>query len=257
MPGTVGIVGAISENDTHCNECAPGKYSDVYGYGPECQSCPSGKFTSKTKTIVCSGDKTCPAGKYGTMFSVKQEDCYNCPIGKITIKDGLFECSTCPIGQYQPENGKSSCINKEKCSKWKIHQKNAYACVYLYNMNLYIPLVVLYWISSLLALKVWWISMEPCIAFQSVLLVTTLGISVWLSTYHPVNLDKGLSDVSFGCLMTFVIFTICGCVNFIMKKKFGKICVNDFDNKRGNTGENPVLQSEINIEMKNIEKEAV
>jgi len=249
-PGTVGIIGAISENETYCKECTPGRYSDTYGDGPECQSCPSGRYTDESKTTLCKGDKACPAGKYGSMFNTKQGVCYNCSVGKITVKDGLFKCSVCPSGQYQLHEGQSSCNEKEECSRWKIHQTNAYECIYLYNMDLYIPLLVLSWISTILAVKVLWVSMEPCISFPSALVCSTLGVSIWLSTKHPINMDGGLSDASFGCLMTFAIITIVGCINYILIDMCGDNYISECDNKKSS-------MNSISIKVQTTEKASV
>ena len=230
-PGTVGIIGATSENESSCKDCVPGRYSNIYGDGPECQSCPSGQYTDKSKTTLCKGDGACPAGKYGSMFNTKQGLCNNCPIGKITVKPGLFVCSACPLGQYQLLEGQPICLEQDNCDRWKVHLENTNDCIYLYNIDLYIGLVVLAWISTLLAVKVLWISMEPCISFPSVIVLITFGVSVWLSTYHPINMDNGLSDSSYGCLMTFVIITIVGCVNYILVDTCGNNYIRDCNGK--------------------------
>ena len=230
-PGTVGIIGAVSENESSCKDCVPGRYSNIYGAGPECHSCPSGQYTNQSKTTSCMGGGACPAGKYGSMFNTNQGLCNNCPIGKITVKPGLFVCSACPSGQYQLKMGQPTCILQDKCGRWKIHRENANECIYLYNIDLYIALVVLAWVSTLLALKVLWISMEPCLSWSTAMVLITFGVSIWLSTYHPINIDHELSNVKFGCLAAFVIITICVCINYILVDTCGNNYISSCNNK--------------------------
>ena len=220
--GTVGIIGAVSENESVCNDCVAGRYSVNTGDGPDCMSCPSGLYVATSKASSCIGGGACPLGKYGTMFNTKQGTCKECPVGKITVKTGLFTCSDCPRGQYQLSSGKSSCLPKENCTRWKINQPNAYECVYVYNIDFYISLVILSWISVLLTLKVWLIALEPCVSWNTILLIITFSVSVWLSTFHPVNLDSGMTDASFGCLAAFVVITIFARIDYILVDKYGK-----------------------------------
>ena len=117
-------------------------------------------------------------------------------------------------------------------------------------MDLYIPLLVLSWISTILAIKVLWVSMEPCISFPSALVCSTLGVSIWLSTKHPINMDGGLSDASFGCLMTFAIITIVGCINYILVDMCGDNYISECNNKNSST-------NSISIKVQTTEKASV
>lgn len=230
-PGTVGIIGAVSENESSCKGCIPGQFSDILGGGPTCMSCPSGQYTTESKATSCMSGSACPPGKYGSMFNTNQGVCDKCPIGKITVKQGLFTCSECPSGQYQLQEGQPSCIEKDNCDRWKINQENAQECIYLYNIGLYIGLVVLAWISTILTLKVLWISMEPCISWSSAMVLITFGVSIWLSTYHPINVDHELSNMKFGFLAAFVIITICACINYILVDTYGNNYISGCDDK--------------------------
>ena len=84
-----------------CTACPAGEYSA--SSQTACQNCAAGKSSSLSGQIAESTCTTCSDGKWSL---AGDSTCTNCPVGK----DGQSgDCQYCLAGEYQDEEGKTSC----------------------------------------------------------------------------------------------------------------------------------------------------
>jgi hypothetical protein len=209
--GQVGIVAATSAMEAQCVDCTPGKFSFLIGDGPKCYDCKSGTYTSSVKSETCIGNGPCPKGKYGQVGMSTQGLCSICPVGKHSPVLGSSSCTECDISEYQPLEGQSSCIAKEKCGRWQRHIVDNIKCEYIYKFEWYVALVTLCWINIITHVVVSYVCMcepsdymEGCCKFGFLI---NLGITIWLTTPHPVNLNDGMNHAEWGCIFVFTLLS--------------------------------------------------
>lgn len=126
-----------------CDLCAKGTYQSEDGVTVPCGSCVPGAYQDGTGTTAC---KVCVAGKYEPKTAA-MTDCIACPLGTYQAQSGKaackycteghvpnlpsaavsctacaagtyahrdeYECHACPVGTYQPHQGKAGCV---KCT---------------------------------------------------------------------------------------------------------------------------------------------
>ena len=79
---------AYRANESHCEECEAGTYTDVPGYADNlglgvCKDCPIGFWEENTSSISCTA---CAAGTQGTGVANKINSCNNCTTGMYSDK---------------------------------------------------------------------------------------------------------------------------------------------------------------------------
>ena len=84
--------------------CAPSSCKRSGGFRCNCQSCPSGKTSSKGAWDI-SQCVSCSVGKYYVSNS-----CKSCSAGKYQSYTGQTECKICPCGKYSG-SGATTCTN--------------------------------------------------------------------------------------------------------------------------------------------------
>uniref|UniRef100_F6V250 Signal peptide, CUB and EGF-like domain-containing protein 2 n=1 Tax=Ornithorhynchus anatinus TaxID=9258 RepID=F6V250_ORNAN len=95
--------------DDQCVSCAVGTYYD--GELERCILCPNGTYQDEEGQITC---EPCPhsesSGTQKTAGARSVSECGGqCPPGEYS-SDGFSPCQACPLGTYQPEAGRTSCL---------------------------------------------------------------------------------------------------------------------------------------------------
>ncbi|XP_038621090.1 signal peptide, CUB and EGF-like domain-containing protein 2 isoform X3 [Tachyglossus aculeatus] len=95
--------------DNRCVSCAVGTYYD--GEQEQCILCPNGTYQDEEGQITC---EPCPhsenTGTQKTAGARNVSECGGqCPPGEYS-SDGFSPCQACPLGTYQPEPGRTSCL---------------------------------------------------------------------------------------------------------------------------------------------------
>tara|TARA_B100000575_G_scaffold294645_1_gene312609 strand:+ start:7793 stop:8794 length:1002 start_codon:yes stop_codon:yes gene_type:complete len=224
--GQTGMIAATSAEQAVCTDCIPGKFSSIVGDGPSCYNCKSGTYTAYSKSETCIGSGPCPEGKYGKIGMTTQGVCTDCPAGKYASVIGSGTCIVCDISKYQPKSGQSICLSKGDCSRWQIHKIDSIKCEYIYNYEWYISLIIFGWINIVTHIVVGYKCMfeYTCYieGFFRLTMPINLGIMIWLTTPHPVNLDDGMNDVEYAFIFAFTFITFaCIVIEYInyYKKK--------------------------------------
>lgn len=121
--GKYGDVKRPTAQESHCQDCGTGRYSDAVGMAAclPCQPCSVGTFrqacgapidpTSSGNCVSCAGGTYKPLNTEGS-----DEDgtpiltsCLNCPAGKFS-NPGQQRCQDCAGGHYAPEEAVGTCI---------------------------------------------------------------------------------------------------------------------------------------------------
>jgi len=104
--------GTTAEHDeqSDCQNCSIGKYSEFLGHGMECFECLSAKVSG---TLECGG---CSPGTYiNKTASAEESSCRLCPKGYYTNDRDLKACYVCPLGYYSSE--KRPFLNCQSCPR--------------------------------------------------------------------------------------------------------------------------------------------
>eukprot|EP01043_Picozoa_sp_COSAG02_P006932 COSAG02_NODE_203_length_29261_cov_20.960395_7_plen_864_part_00 len=101
-----------------CIDCAAGKYSDTTGAEDPsvCRDCAAGKYSTTTgRTSQCTSSCTsCPAGRSVATACTRSANtgaCSDCAAGRFraSTTTTATSCTACYAGQYQANQGQSSC----------------------------------------------------------------------------------------------------------------------------------------------------
>ncbi|XP_044129173.1 signal peptide, CUB and EGF-like domain-containing protein 2, partial [Bufo gargarizans] len=94
--------------DSRCASCRAGTYYDEDK--EQCVLCPHGTFQIEEGQITC---EMCPDNRDHPKHAGARDvsECGGlCPPGEIS-SDGFWPCGPCPLGTYQSESGRTSCIS--------------------------------------------------------------------------------------------------------------------------------------------------
>eukprot|EP01043_Picozoa_sp_COSAG02_P016172 COSAG02_NODE_707_length_18254_cov_20.685872_1_plen_679_part_00 len=129
-PGTYGTVGATSDQEAGCTDCAAGTYSATVGsehcidcgagkysaaagsaLEPDCIECGAGKYSAAVGSALESNCIDCGAGKYSAAVgSALESDCIECGAGKYSETVGNQDCIACLRGQIANATGSTTCV---------------------------------------------------------------------------------------------------------------------------------------------------
>lgn len=105
------IVEVESALGVNATKCPVGSFCEINATEPsKCAYCPKNLYTVSQCTLEGNAEcnSTCPAGKYGTYYSIRL--CVDCPIGTYKNKSGHTEpCISCPDGTFANTTGSTTC----------------------------------------------------------------------------------------------------------------------------------------------------
>jgi hypothetical protein len=104
--GSLACLAGQYDNGGTCASCTSGKYS-VAGSQTACTNCPAGGYSGPG----WGGCNPCPAGYFS---GIGWGGCNPCPVGYYSGV-GWGGCYACATGKYNPDLGKSSCIDCAVC----------------------------------------------------------------------------------------------------------------------------------------------
>ena len=111
-----GLVMYLKLKEKDCKGCPAGKKTKLNSNGvlitgsgtsSDCRPCLAGKY-SLIGSFACTN---CPAGFYRSLL-VDPGQCYACPIGRYSTKEGVIEawdCLECAVGMYNDQVGMQIC----------------------------------------------------------------------------------------------------------------------------------------------------
>jgi len=121
--GTTWISGQGVANSRHgpdCSEyqkcictlkCQPGKYNDQTGQ-TACKTCATGQYSTVGASSCYQLDaSTCPFGTYSSNTSTVCDQCGTGKFNNLNNQISQTSCKSCPVGQYQNEEGQRLCNN--------------------------------------------------------------------------------------------------------------------------------------------------
>mmetsp|Transcript_64250 Transcript_64250/g.177746 ORF Transcript_64250/g.177746 Transcript_64250/m.177746 type:complete len:238 (+) Transcript_64250:1474-2187(+) len=102
-----------------CTACQSG-YVSNHSMAISCQACPAGRAAPATGSRQCavcnagfysrSGETSCTKCDGGTWSGEGSSECTKCEPGKWSETGTADKCKDCPVGEYQPKNGSTSCL---------------------------------------------------------------------------------------------------------------------------------------------------
>ena len=94
-------------------DCEAGSYTAQRG--SSCQKCAAGRYQASKGGAQCDA---CPLGKFGAHNgSTTEKHCHECPAGRFSSTKGSSQCTLCGTSEYQPLEGRSSCLECTKVGK--------------------------------------------------------------------------------------------------------------------------------------------
>ena len=107
--------GPVADDAAECRECFQGRYTD----SGECKGCVAGQYNDRPDKSYTSC-LHCPTGKYSTVTkSEVSSDCQDCPTGKWSETTGANVCQDCSAGKYSSASGSNSSSTCQDCSAGK------------------------------------------------------------------------------------------------------------------------------------------